>query len=632
MTVRLRTAIVCLFALAAGVLAMAPAGASASTTMKFGFSDGWEAHPAGIPDTAKLGADAARMFVCWCDVEPTPGNFNLGGYDYAYQQMLANGIRPMFVVLGSPPWARAGTTDMGRLTVPAPAFDANWQSLFATLTARYPRALGFEVWNEPNLPEFYPPKADPVRYTRLLQLAYLGVKSVDPAMPVVLGAPAGTDTAGAGPFGLSDEDFLKGVYANGGKSDFDVIGAHPYPGFGPVVGSMRLKLNDLRAVRDANGDGAKPIWVTETGVSNGGDERHPGFTEPIQAEALKRMWRALYNMPDVAVAMFNRWYDLPAPSSAWDRGMGVVRLDGSVKPSAQAFLDARSDPTEDLSTITLTPSSPTAERNQTIKWTASGWHGVGPVTFQWDLNGNNGFETDTGATDTASLKYTQPGTYNVAVKVSDFYESYNVTVPLTVGGARAPVALINLKDGSSYKLGRRIAFDGTKSHDVDASGKVVFWGWDIRRVDSKGKVLGKNNHYVGKSFAKALSLPGRYRVRLVVRDNTQTPSPAAQVFIHILKGAPPIPVISAPATAKAGKSILLNGSRSSDPDGRIRLFLWTIKGPHGYKARKSGPKPIIRLLKPGRYQVTLQVTDNTIQRRAARKTLVVLGGAKKKTK
>ena len=135
----------------------------------------------------------------------------------------------------------------------------------------------FEIWNEPNISNFWKPAPDIAHYTRMLIAAYDAMKAVDPSITVMAGAfsPYGGPGDNSGDR-INPVDFLAGIYANGGGGHFDAVSHHPYdrsndPGesthqanaWYQVYGSSP----SLRSLMVANGDGNKQIWGTEYGNS-----------------------------------------------------------------------------------------------------------------------------------------------------------------------------------------------------------------------------------------------------------------------------------------------------------------------------------------------------------------------------
>lgn len=118
------------------------------------------------------------------------------------------------------------------------AMGAEYYPLYAEFVRRIaefqPDAI--QVWNEMNLDREWPQgQIDPRMYVDLLRPAYEAIKSVDPSIRVITGAPAPTGAEGA--FGLArvwnDDRYYLGM-ANAGAADYsDCIGIHYNEGIIP---------------------------------------------------------------------------------------------------------------------------------------------------------------------------------------------------------------------------------------------------------------------------------------------------------------------------------------------------------------------------------------------------------------
>jgi hypothetical protein len=318
-------------------------GGSGQPPIQFGFNE--DAVPGSFELQAELGMRVIRFKVPWSSVEPRPGRWDFAHYDALYDQLRAAGLRPLLLAAGAPCWARAGAAPCG---IPAPAFDADWAEYLRHLAARYPDAIGIEIWNEENAVQFFPPRPNPARYTELLSAAYRAVKSVDPEMPVVSGGLLPARTTGR--YAVGDAQFLRGMYAAGADGSMDAIGAHPYPlaaapggGTRYDLRAMEQNLQRLRTVRDAVGQSSTPIWITEVGVSTASAGGFPpGVTGTQQANALLAMLREAGQDPDVRVILIHRLIGpSPAPEAGphglLESGFGVFQPDGTPKPAACAL-------------------------------------------------------------------------------------------------------------------------------------------------------------------------------------------------------------------------------------------------------------------------------------------------------
>jgi hypothetical protein len=242
--------------------------------------------PTTVAKQRAVGATVTRLFVNWWDVESAPGAWNWSNTDLQYQQILAGGLRPLLVVNGAPCWAEA-SCNLLFAEPPTPAHDSDWSAYVRAVTARYPKAVGVEVWNEPNLSGAFYPQPDPRRYTQLLSEAYTAVKSVNSNMPVISGGLAMDDGSGSALPGYASRTFLADMYADGARRYMDGLGIHVYPtdtqGGGAKVwdpAAMSRWLQQVKDVGAAAGVSTPPIWITEMGVSTATEAGFPPAVTP----------------------------------------------------------------------------------------------------------------------------------------------------------------------------------------------------------------------------------------------------------------------------------------------------------------------------------------------------------------
>jgi hypothetical protein len=215
--------------------------------------------------------------------------------------------------LGAPPaWSRYDSTDRGAFGPPDRISD--FEDFAAALVERYQGRIGYyQVWNEPNVyPEWGNQPVDPEAYTELLCRTYRRIKAVDPAAVVISGAMAQTMELGTWNStyqgnNLMDTVFLQRMYAAGARDCFDVMAVNDYMLWsGPT--DHRLSQREinfsrpvwLRDVMVANGDAAKPIWISEMNSNaspEGIEERYGRVTleqqaswAPLAFERIQREW------------------------------------------------------------------------------------------------------------------------------------------------------------------------------------------------------------------------------------------------------------------------------------------------------------------------------------------------------
>lgn len=114
--------------------------------------------------------------------------------------------------------------------------------------------------------------------------------------------------------------------------------------------------------------------------------------------------------------------------------------------------------------------------------------------------------------------------------------------------------------------GRSMAFDGTVSEDED--GRITRYEWDF----------GDGQTGVGARIDYQYDNPGIFTITLTVYDDSNSPCNTAVSSATVLVNRAPIARIQAPEAAQRGDVITFDGSGSSDPDGTIVEYEWTING------------------------------------------------------
>jgi hypothetical protein len=148
-----------------------------------------------------------------------------------------------------------------------------------------------------------------------------------------------------------DTDFIGAMYANGAKDYFDAMAVHPYQGRADLPpdapdGGTQIQrfthLSSLISLMAANGDSAKPIWLTEFGWSTHDNTAatpvwYLGVTEAQQANYLKQsleMAQALY--PQITNAFWYTSRDLIVDGAYHQNNRGLIRRDFTAKPALKA--------------------------------------------------------------------------------------------------------------------------------------------------------------------------------------------------------------------------------------------------------------------------------------------------------
>jgi hypothetical protein len=393
---------------------------------------GGAAAASSVAQVRASGAKYVRAFLIW-NGQATPGPDVYAGWDSVVNGYGAAGVKPVIVVsgLGAPP-----------------ADDGAYASFVGALAARYgAKVAAWEIWNEEDAKIWWGSAYDDAgstnaaAYAALLRVVY---PAVHPYAPVFVGGLTG-----------NNYKFMEQLYgALGGSSTgaFDGVAAHtdtgcllasPYAFLrnpdGRVSEFSFLGLREVHATMEAHGDGAKPIWLTEVGWSTStavcdvgvwAGQKAAGVSEADQARFLAEAWHCLADYPYVTNAL---WFTLQDTSSASIEQLGLLRRDGSAKPSWAAFQavaaghDAAAGETcGDFTPPSIEVGTPRDGARYVdrlpITVTASDPSGVGRITLQADGRTIRNFTTGktraAGFPPTLSTTGVKPFTWYGASKLS----------------------------------------------------------------------------------------------------------------------------------------------------------------------------------------------------------------------
>ena len=254
------------------------------------------------------GVRTARIAVFWCLTEPEKDQYRWEELDVAFQLAHNYGMEVIAQIFYTPDWAVLGHSsgvncfDYVHYPRNQPPKDWNdWADFMAAITQRYGRAgknqvHNWEIWNEPDLYEFWYVPEDPEHknvpaYAKLVRLAAEQVRRYDPGGRVLVGSLS--DIGGVG--FLDRLMHLQGE--NAVRDDADVITFH-------VFGEPDRKLAGIRSVL---GDDPLPIWSTETNT--------PDWKETVPAHELARFFQKFKDHGVDRVIWFQSW------TSDWGPGI-----------------------------------------------------------------------------------------------------------------------------------------------------------------------------------------------------------------------------------------------------------------------------------------------------------------------
>jgi hypothetical protein len=372
-------------ALAAVALLNVPS-ASASRFLQRGIFDDSSIHY-GNPDTVfpmlkSLGTQVIRVNLVWGGVggvakrrpanaaNPADRAYDWSAYDRTVNYAAQYGIKVVFSIVNTPPWANAAA---GVNVVPRNPLDL--QRFAAAAATRYsgtypaadgrllPPVRSWMAWNEPNNPAFLRPQyrkvgarwiaQSPIDYAKICNAVYKGVSITSlGASKVACGVtgPRGNNDPTSIRPAISPLAFLRGM-KKAGAAKFDAYAHHPYYGAPSETPSTppppakrgapptAVTLGNIDAlVREVTRlYGNKRIWITEYAYQTNPPDPIVGVSPALQARYLTQAFAIAKKHPRIDMML---WFLLRDErrvrlEEGWQSGL--LTESGVRKPAFAAF-------------------------------------------------------------------------------------------------------------------------------------------------------------------------------------------------------------------------------------------------------------------------------------------------------
>ncbi len=252
-------------------------------------------------------------------------------FDPLVQKYVDQGVNSLIVLNQETVWANApwnGSNDWGTFGNEL----AKVARQIAQRYAKYGDKVGYEIWNEGDLPNnpasvYVPPE----QFAIVLQRTAQAIREVSPDSPLVFGGLA------SGP-GKGIPYLQTCLAAMGGQWPVDGIGIHPYGRWGskaPFDWANTFGTLDQAFAQYRQAFGNLPLWITEIGVAADG-EIGPEHYATI-AEYMRDVYGTVASkyVQQVPVLIWFAWSDLM-------RNSGMVNNQGQKKANVyEAFVDVR---------------------------------------------------------------------------------------------------------------------------------------------------------------------------------------------------------------------------------------------------------------------------------------------------
>jgi len=268
-----------------------------------------------VDQIARAGFRFTRMDFFWHNIEKTRGEYDFQAYDELVETLASRDVRTIFILDYNNKFYDNGVspyTDEGRF-----AFAA-----FAKAAAAHFRGKGvlWEIWNEPNLTQFWHPAANVEDYVKLAKVVYPALKEGDPDCTVLAPALSGWDY-----------DFLESAFKLGLLECTDVVSLHAYGARIPDDAAHYYSAVRRLIAKYSPKGRSYPIISGEWGYSS-----CHGLSVEGQAEFLVREFLT-NTMSGCRLSIWYDWHDDGPDPDENEHHFGTVFLDFTEKPAYLAM-------------------------------------------------------------------------------------------------------------------------------------------------------------------------------------------------------------------------------------------------------------------------------------------------------
>lgn len=260
----------------------------------------------------------------WCQIHTGPRTYNWNQLDLI---MAKAGDRHItYVVGGCPQWLAkypnnphpASWLGAGSNSMP---YDVDvFNEFIWHLATRYKgRINAYEIWNEPQLPDFMFPYTDAECHTlaRMTKRAYSTIKTIDPEAAVLAASVLPRATSGGM---VKARKFLTALKEKGWP--VDIMTCHIYPEVGTGAKRWKNMLQDVSSTMDVMG-APNRLWITETAYGLLGpiipDDKAKQLVEDTYEATNRFIFWYAWNRPDLG------GMQVGSNTAAWDQ----IKVEGA---------------------------------------------------------------------------------------------------------------------------------------------------------------------------------------------------------------------------------------------------------------------------------------------------------------
>jgi hypothetical protein len=281
-----------------------------------------------LQKVADAGIKWIRIDIFWSEIEPVQGTYNFFRPDRVIQFAHENDLSVLAILESTPGWANSNRGPNH------PADDAaDWQRFIRVTVDRYrDRVKYWNIWNEPNVPEFFGGGKEAFLDEVLLP-GIEAVKSAD-SEALIVGPELAHLVSGGKEWYL----WLRYILTRAGDQ-IDIISHHIYESLAVELLFQKLEggeivegivIPSVSSVIEEAGHQYKPFWITETGWDTG------SVSEQRQADLYLDMLSIREDKRYPDKVFFYEIIDSPESEiPPW----GILRQDLAEKPAYAAYRD-----------------------------------------------------------------------------------------------------------------------------------------------------------------------------------------------------------------------------------------------------------------------------------------------------
>ncbi|MEO7222118.1 MAG: cellulase family glycosylhydrolase [Devosia sp.] len=295
----------------------------------------FSATSAEVKQLADAGVRILRTDLFWDATERARGKYDWSTYDYKLRHLAEQGIRPLLILDYSNPLytGNANTHVPPRSAAEIEAFAA-----WATAAVEHFAPLDpiWEIWNEPDIPQFWQTGPAVEEYVALALPACQAIRTASPDATVIGPALAIAPVES----NIDSQVFAKLVLRNGPLMQcLDAFSFHPYRDTGPET-----FLRDMAFYESLADDGKaftgveRPFVVTEWGYSTYREGDAPKIDEETKAAYLVRQ-QLVAILAGVPLMISYNWRDRGDDPTNREFNYGVIEENGAPKPSWTALAE-----------------------------------------------------------------------------------------------------------------------------------------------------------------------------------------------------------------------------------------------------------------------------------------------------